>query len=686
MQDGIFPLPPLSPVFRPPSSSSRRLHQRFRLNLTKTGIANAAIGSLNVLAKSFSSKFVPSDSFYSHSRSHRQQQVLSYVKDSCSSFCSRLLQSCDAPVSSPIISSYLSLFSSPSSSLTLPRSLPAQQPDDPAVSWQIPHPEVSPYASQASEPIRLVASQVSLPSQAGTASLLDLLPPDIASIYSSPEFLLKHPSQIKPAPRCTMTASPHEYSELIKRMAALDMISFTTSPCVVNGVFGVRKDADSMRLIVDARAANACFIDSPEVQLPTPDVISSLKVPTGQQLYVGKLDVDNYYHRLRLPQWMVPYFALPPVSAFAMGFVLSPHQDYLIYPCCTTLPMGFSHAVYLAQTSHMNLVDRSCHLLRPCDRIGPDTDLSLSRLRYQLYIDDVIIYGPDPHEIQRAQDEYLWVTSRSGLPAKPSKVVRPSKDGVEVLGLEFRGRDCSLSLSPVKMAKLILDTLAFLKSGFGTGLELSRIVGKWTWSSLVNRPALSVLSSVYHFIRCAGRRRFSIWSSVRNELLTLCGLAPLLFCKLDTAWLPRVTASDASGRGFGVVSTPVAPDMVDALANLAAPADDGAVTASFVHHHKFSTIISSRWKRPDHINTLELRALHTAVRWSLSLSGPLPRRCLVLCDSQVTLGCSRKGRSSSRPLLIRLRALGALLLASGTRLQTLYVNTEHNPADQPSRL
>jgi len=163
MQDGIFPLPPLSPVFRPPSSSSRRLHQRFRLNLTKTGIANAAIGSLNVLAKSFSSKFVPSDSFYSHSRSHRQQQVLSYVKDSCSSFCSRLLQSCDAPVSSPIISSYLSLFSSPSSSLTLPRSLPAQQPDDPAVSWQIPHPEISPYASQASEPIRLVASQVSQP-------------------------------------------------------------------------------------------------------------------------------------------------------------------------------------------------------------------------------------------------------------------------------------------------------------------------------------------------------------------------------------------------------------------------------------------------------------------------------------------------------------------------------------------
>jgi len=36
-------------------------------------------------------------------------------------------------------------------------------------------------------------------------------------------------------------------------------------------------------------------------------------------LYVAKVDLDNFYHRLRIPVWMQQYFALPPVPAAAFG-------------------------------------------------------------------------------------------------------------------------------------------------------------------------------------------------------------------------------------------------------------------------------------------------------------------------------------------------------------------------------
>jgi len=82
---------------------------------------------------------------------------------------------------------------------------------------------------------------------------------------------------------------------------------------------------------------------------------------------------------------------------------------------------------------------------------------------------------------------------------------------------------------------------------------------------------------------------------------------------------------------------------------------------------------------------LELRAVLTAVRWVLSLPQSVNKRLLVLCDSQVALGAVSKGRSSSQPLLRRLRALAALVMASGLCVTVRWIPTDLNPADEPSR-
>ena len=96
------------------------------------------------------------------------------------------------------------------------------------------------------------------------------------------------------------------------------MVVLSAHAKVVNGLFGVPKDQDSLRLIIDARPANAAFIEPPHVDLPTPDLFAQLQ-SSDEPLYVAKVDLDNFYHRLRIPVWMQQYFALPPVPAAAFG-------------------------------------------------------------------------------------------------------------------------------------------------------------------------------------------------------------------------------------------------------------------------------------------------------------------------------------------------------------------------------
>jgi hypothetical protein len=183
-------------------------------------------------------------------------------------------------------------------------------------------------------------------------------------------------------------------------MKDLGMVDFTTKPAVVNGVFGVPKGDDAIRLIIDARPANLVFIDPPKVDLPTPDLVARLAVPPGETLYVAKVDLDNFYHRLLLPEWMRPYFALPAIRASDVGLVEEFGGDVEMFPCCKTLPMGWSHSVFVAQRSHEYFLDTSTGL-RPQDRITLSNDFAVDRDRHQVYIDDVNLFGLNKDRLGR---------------------------------------------------------------------------------------------------------------------------------------------------------------------------------------------------------------------------------------------------------------------------------------------
>jgi len=460
-------------------------------------------------------------------------------------------------------------------------------------------------------------------------------------------------------------------------------VVFKPSCKVVNGAFAVFKDADSDRLIIDARSTNRIFVDPPKVKLPTPDLLAQLKCSPHTSFFVSKCDLDNFYHRIRLPQHLVDFFGLPPVLATDVGLLGYPAGTKL-YPCCTTLPMGWSHSVYLAQQAHEHTIYTRTSL-KPEDAITADNDKRLDRQRHMIYIDDFITVGLDSGVLEAQQDEYVAAVADAGIPHKPSKRFAPTADGLECVGFVVHGRDHTVGVDPNKLLSLVAETLRIVSSSSCTGHTMSQLVGSWTWASMTCRPVLSVLNSVYRFIQAARRREFGIWPSVRRELLVLVGLAPFLSSNLSQGWCPHVVATDASSTGLGVCSSTLDVSTVANAACARVPTHDTGDLPNGVSSSGWRNIVSHRWRDFEHINVLELRATLTGLKWLLSRPISFRRRVFFLCDSQVVTQCLSKGRSSSPPLLRLLRQLAALQLAFSTFVRIRWIRSELNPADKPSR-
>ena len=435
--------------------------------------------------------------------------------------------------------------------------------------WEsVPLPFVSSFSSEPTPVVPLVASRVALPSSLCIVPLARVLPPDLAAAYAhdaSPALLrplrqvcaLDQAAPLR-APRVAGTR--REYVRLVGRLVQQGMVGFTAAPLAVNGVFAVGKDADSDRLIIDAQPANRLFVDSPGVSLPNPSHLVQLQVPRGQRMFVGKSDLSNFYHHLGLPSWLRPYFALPPLTPQELAQCGAPSDA--AYPMCLTLPMGFSHAVFLAQSVHQHVLysaraldprDSLLHLLSPT--------VTHDRAVHGIVIDDLFLFSLDQQRAQQSFDAVLAAYRAAGFVVKDSKVVAPTSAPVKVIGFDIDGAAATVSLPEESQQQLVRTTLAVLARGVVTGGTLSYLLGKWTWCMLLRRPSLAALQQSYRYAQLARGRRFTLWPSVRRELRTLLALLPLLHARLDTPCFHRAIASDASELAAGVVTTPLTPDL-----------------------------------------------------------------------------------------------------------------------------
>ena len=101
---------------------------------------------------------------------------------------------------------------------------------------------------------------------------------------------------------------------------------------------------------------------------------------------------------------------------------------------------------------------------------------------------------------------------------------------------------------------------------------------------------------------------------------------------------------------------------------------------------QWKTVASWRWSEaPEHINSLEMRAALTALRWRLERRKRVHCKFVHMVDSLVVLHSLSRGRSSSKKLRRTVLRINALLLATRSQAVWAYVHTKQNPADAPSR-
>ena len=101
---------------------------------------------------------------------------------------------------------------------------------------------------------------------------------------------------------------------------------------------------------------------------------------------------------------------------------------------------------------------------------------------------------------------------------------------------------------------------------------------------------------------------------------------------------------------------------------------------------KWGVIAGWKWRHgSEHINSLELRAVLTTLRWRIEKQKQVVCRMVHLVDSLVCLHALSRGRSSSRKLRRTMARVNALVLAGNVQVVWAYVHTDDNPADRPSR-
>ncbi len=437
---------------------------------------------------------------------------------------------------------------------------------------------------------------------------------------------------------------------------------------------------------------------------------------------MSKRDAVSFFDVLQAPAGTNCWFCCPPLRAgeiaAGLGVPLADLRRFMLddaglaltsrtrlHPASLTWPMGFSWSSAVAQDVTLGIVTRSgvsesCVLCDaeeevPCD----DTELAT------VATDDTIFFHRDP-DIARAR------LASFDKALKDANVPRAVDKDID-LAASLTGLGCELASVPPaagpardKLRTVFLATLGLDASRRASPRALHGLLGVDQWFCLLSRPHFACFRETCNFVlREPSDVPVEVPRGVINELLVFCALAPLLTADLSREWLPLLTATDAAPEyGFGTSVCHLSTDEVAAIGRKAERRGEyvrlaraGGVSGEpektrLGQPHRlglckddFRDVLSVKAARPEHAGVMELKGVLLSLRWLLRLSRRHGKRIVLLVDAKAALRAVAKGRTNAPAFHGPLRAINALLLATNSLLRPVYVPSEDNPADVPSR-
>ena len=521
-----------------------------------------------------------------------------------------------------------------------------------------------------------------------------------------------------------LRGSGRKYAEFCRKLESCGLIEYRQSMLEQVGLFTVWKKNGRQRLVVDARLSNLHFSEPETVRLATGATFSAIEVDEGPALEIGGVDIADAFYHIELPEYLRELFALPPVRAGDVGCdhigKVKLKQGSWVYPCLKVTPMGWSHALWVCQTAHVHIVDKSPWVdarLRCVDRRRvPD----VGDYVHTQYVDNFVAFSQKPGRAKDLAEKIGVELNNHGLPTHEVE----AGAGLETLGWLFAAGHPTVTITTRRLWRMRLATLELLKDGKANGKLIEKLIGHFTFAGLLQRGFLSVFQASYIFVKKHYTEVVELWPEVRRELRWASALLCLIRKDLAAQWSPRVHATDASmwGRGICVTSRPL--DEIKELGKMnerwrfSADEERQVVSSGLdlgsqlpdvetlkhdkpLHlEHSFEGVVevplsfigedwskvdSAGWDRVEPIPILEGRSVVWLLQHLARSQKNLGKKHLLLTDSMsVTLALS-KGRSSCRTMNRICRQVAALELMSGMHVHLRWIPSELNPADLPSR-
>jgi len=453
--------------------------------------------------------------------------------------------------------------------------------------------------------------------------------------------------------------------------------------------------------------------------LANPSCFSDIVVQPGEKLFLSKRDASSYFDVLRAPPELWQYFGRPRVTLRelhqATGASMEELRGYLhgpstralgatvaVYPCSVTWPQGFSWSSTVAQRNTISI----------CQQAGVDTDNILSPDRgppanqselCMICTDDTLFFHRDSRLAHDTLRRFEAAAAASKVPLNNAKDITVA-ERMTALGCDVETSPPRVSPDADKLRRVLGAALDVLNQGTATPASVRGWLGTAQWFCLLERWLFGIFNHIYAFVRTEEPEvEVPVPLPVQNEIALFVALAPMLVLPLTRQAHPDIYACDAAPEhGFGVTAARCSLEEAEQLCRLSEkrhdfvrPAHDendpseiaraGVLHRLSIPQKRFRTIVGKPARWTAHSGALEAHALLLVMRHATRAAAVQNTRLPCLVDAKVVICAAAKGRSSAPTIRTTLRRTGAFALAAGVSLKVIYVPSEANPSDGPSR-
>ena len=535
-------------------------------------------------------------------------------------------------------------------------------------------------------------------------------------------------------PRVSVRATKENKLLLYRKLAESGRLKpVKKSTVLVNfssGLFAVGKDHLRDRLVLDGRPAN--LADKAQKKwaraMASASTLSQLHLPAEFDLCISGEDLRDFFYQFQVGDERVrrnvlcdPVDLCDAPAVFGDGF--SWDEDP-VYVGLSTLAMGDVNAVEFAQSSHLGLCLQHGVAL-PHELLTLTGSVPRGLLQVGIIVDDLIVLeqvlksirSHDPPLPTQADDRInkaLSAYASVGLEHNPKKEFK-NETCARFWGLEVDGEKGLLRASTLRLWPLCLITMRVVRLGLATVSLLESLAGSWVSIYGVRRKLFCILNLIFEPLGIPDQKKvLRLSPELISELCCLVIMGTLCVVNLRAGFFDHVVATDASEKWMAGVSAPCPCNVVqelarfslrkavwtkllsplqarDRVAGILDPADE--LPDEHYDTHPLWVLMAralrykESWReqvrRYTHINVLELRA-HLRHERRLAASRK-SLRVLYGLDSQVSLGCLIKGRSSSCSLNNEMQKNMCHAVASDLYDMYMYFPSADNPADGPSR-